>query len=1052
MANEQINVPSLVVVLVLSGLIIRYLFFSPTTPTLARDAMSAQRSREAAVERIQQMFPQVDRRTILWDLQRNGGNIAATTERILAGRMEAPPRAFQPPPPPGSPTTAAGASNGQTAASQAAVVSEKPAQPDLITRYNLKDQVVVSTGMEGDVADVGDVGSQAKAKGWSSNREERQSLLRRRRDQMILEARRKMEAKLAAEKVKTAPPSGTVALPAVRHCSSSPDDRIGSVSSNIRRWAPLLSSSKTIVRRSVSEERVSIMYSVLPTSIQSRLPPLPSIRRTVGGGNCSSAFISAPSSGATTPISEAETAILDMSRTEETALTESLDMADLKSSYAATTPLASPRLVRASGVDWRCGRQGMDLVVNAVHESKGHMAPGYNPRFERAAYLDGVAYMLKGLPCDMDETEVAVLRRSLPGNVTERVPVVSINNGVCVPDGGDASGRNVVHSSLLFVLVYFLACVRFVLPYILLFFSELMRYEREYKVSENVLGTTMAGFTVGLGAMRRFGDGMAGQVLAEAFDYTAEGVSAALKDFAKEPRRLYSSEAEAAGAAKETSAPSDERVTRFSDLAKLGVDDSLVTAITQGMGYDTMTDVQTMTINPALAGKDLVAQAKTGTGKTLAFLVPIFQRILQSDPMLAQRGSRRARSDDIRAIIVSPTRELAEQIGVEARKLGKGTGIVVQTAVGDEMSGIAAPRLAALVLDEADRMLDVGFDQELREILRYLPDRDAVPRQTCLFSATIPKDVVKLARSYVDPRNFQFCQTISPDETPTHERIPQHVVTAFGMENMFPALLELLKKEHQDSKTTENALPLKAIVAAAAEEVAMEAAAEVAAMEAAAKCYAWDVVNEGLNEDGTYREDIFCQTLGEDYLKVAFVVAAAAADPGAKLYYNDYNIEYPGPKATAALGIVKMLKSAGLRIDGVGLQSHFIVGSTPSVEDQMATQQAFIDLGVEVALTELDIRLNLPANATSLAQQKQDYETSVGACAQLRECVGVAVWNFYDPFSWVPGTFPGPGDAGLWCANFTKHPAYHGVVEAFKTRRTARRSRTEKPQSQASHC
>lgn len=119
-----------------------------------------------------------------------------------------PPRAFQPPPPPGSPTTAAGASNGQTAASQAAVVSEKPAQPDLITRYNLKDQVVVSTGMEGDVADVGDVGSQAKAKGWSSNREERQSLLRRRRDQMILEARRKMEAKLAAEKVKTAPPSG----------------------------------------------------------------------------------------------------------------------------------------------------------------------------------------------------------------------------------------------------------------------------------------------------------------------------------------------------------------------------------------------------------------------------------------------------------------------------------------------------------------------------------------------------------------------------------------------------------------------------------------------------------------------------------------------------------------------------------------------------------------------------------------------------------------------------------------------------------------------------
>jgi coupling of ubiquitin conjugation to ER degradation protein 1 len=89
MSNEQINVPSLVVILVLSGLIVRYLFFSaPSPPAQPRDSLSAQRSRAAAVERIQQMFPQVDRRTILWDLQRNGGSIAATTERILAGRME----------------------------------------------------------------------------------------------------------------------------------------------------------------------------------------------------------------------------------------------------------------------------------------------------------------------------------------------------------------------------------------------------------------------------------------------------------------------------------------------------------------------------------------------------------------------------------------------------------------------------------------------------------------------------------------------------------------------------------------------------------------------------------------------------------------------------------------------------------------------------------------------------------------------------------------------------------------------------------------------------
>jgi len=94
MANDQINVPSLVVILVLSGLIVRYLFFSspagtqPQSGAAGRDSLAALRQREAAVERIQQMFPLVDRRTVLWDLQRNGGNIAATTERILAGRMD----------------------------------------------------------------------------------------------------------------------------------------------------------------------------------------------------------------------------------------------------------------------------------------------------------------------------------------------------------------------------------------------------------------------------------------------------------------------------------------------------------------------------------------------------------------------------------------------------------------------------------------------------------------------------------------------------------------------------------------------------------------------------------------------------------------------------------------------------------------------------------------------------------------------------------------------------------------------------------------------------
>ncbi|KAK0715747.1 hypothetical protein B0H67DRAFT_554211 [Lasiosphaeris hirsuta] len=209
MANEQVNVPSLLVILVLSGLIIRYLFFTSPAGAAASAAgrrgggasqlAATLRAREAQVDRILQMFPQADRRTVLWDLQRNGGNVAATTERILAGRMETPPITFQPPPP----GAANGASNAQS--QSAAKEPDKPAQPDLIMRYNLQDKITPGSAESPaseatSSARTGTGSGSGKGKAWSSNREERQSLLQKRRDQMILEARRKMEAKIAAEK------------------------------------------------------------------------------------------------------------------------------------------------------------------------------------------------------------------------------------------------------------------------------------------------------------------------------------------------------------------------------------------------------------------------------------------------------------------------------------------------------------------------------------------------------------------------------------------------------------------------------------------------------------------------------------------------------------------------------------------------------------------------------------------------------------------------------------------------------------------------------------
>ncbi|KAJ6444521.1 AMFR protein [Purpureocillium lavendulum] len=192
MADDQISLPYLAAILVVSGLIIRYLFFSgPSVPRTTRSPEAFLRSREAAVERIQQMFPQAERRSILWDLQRNGGNIQNTTERILAGRLDTPPVTFQPPPPPGQ---AASSSSSASVTRQ----PEKPAQPDLISRYNLKDKIVA--GPQPDGAGEAETDKAKKGKGWSSNRDERQASLQRRRDEMILAARRKMEARMAAEK------------------------------------------------------------------------------------------------------------------------------------------------------------------------------------------------------------------------------------------------------------------------------------------------------------------------------------------------------------------------------------------------------------------------------------------------------------------------------------------------------------------------------------------------------------------------------------------------------------------------------------------------------------------------------------------------------------------------------------------------------------------------------------------------------------------------------------------------------------------------------------
>ncbi|KAJ7253121.1 glycosyl hydrolase family 10 protein [Mycena rebaudengoi] len=193
------------------------------------------------------------------------------------------------------------------------------------------------------------------------------------------------------------------------------------------------------------------------------------------------------------------------------------------------------------------------------------------------------------------------------------------------------------------------------------------------------------------------------------------------------------------------------------------------------------------------------------------------------------------------------------------------------------------------------------------------------------------------------------------------------------------------------------------------------------------KIYAWDVVNEVLNEDGSLRSSVFSRLLGENFIDIAFK-AARAADPAAKLYINDFNLDGPGAKINGMVALIGRLKSRGVPIDGVGTQGHLILGQVGGVAGQL---QVLANTGLDVAITELDIRIPKPVTSASLAQQQTDFNTVAKACINVARCVGITMWGVSDKNSWVDSTFPTFDSPLLWDDNFVRKPAYTGVDAAF---------------------
>jgi endo-1,4-beta-xylanase len=198
----------------------------------------------------------------------------------------------------------------------------------------------------------------------------------------------------------------------------------------------------------------------------------------------------------------------------------------------------------------------------------------------------------------------------------------------------------------------------------------------------------------------------------------------------------------------------------------------------------------------------------------------------------------------------------------------------------------------------------------------------------------------------------------------------------------------------------------------------------------AGEIWQWDVVNEPLAEDGTLLHSIWLTHLGTNYIADA-LTWAHQADPKAKLYLNDFNIEGLGPKSDGMYALVKNLLEQHVPIDGVGFETHLgLQFGLPSMIRQ--NLQRFADLGLEVSITEMDARMILPATPALLAEQASVYSQVMQDCIAVRRCVDFTVWEYTDKYSWIPGFFKGQGAADLYDQNFNPKPAAAALVDALE--------------------
>lgn len=190
------------------------------------------------------------------------------------------------------------------------------------------------------------------------------------------------------------------------------------------------------------------------------------------------------------------------------------------------------------------------------------------------------------------------------------------------------------------------------------------------------------------------------------------------------------------------------------------------------------------------------------------------------------------------------------------------------------------------------------------------------------------------------------------------------------------------------------------------------------------RIYAWDVVNEAFNNDGSLKDSYWLRTIGPEYIKKSFIWAKEA-DPNALLFYNDYSAEVTNEKSNAIFNLLKSLKNEEIPVDGIGFQFHTSLYQKFTEKEITTNMERFRDIGLKINVTELDVKISDSNYSENLKLKKQaeQYSVVLDSCKNLKgSCSVFSMWGFTDKYTWLRNDRP-----LLFNNEYEEKPSYNAL-------------------------